>query len=34
MDLLLIIPWPAIAAALACTATILLGVAVLILVED
>lgn len=33
MDLLLIIPWPAIAAALFCTATIMVAVAALIVVE-
>jgi negative regulator of sigma E activity len=34
MDLLSIIPWPAIAAALGCTATVMLAVAVLILADE
>jgi hypothetical protein len=34
MDLLQIIPWPAIGAALGCTATILLGVALLIIADE
>lgn len=34
MDLLHIIPWPALIAAFGCAATVMLAVAVLILVED
>ncbi len=34
MDLLQIIPWPAIFAALGCTSAVMLTVAVLLIVED